>query len=76
MNKVRRKQLQEIIEQIDAIMGALEDLQQEEEECRDNMPENLQCSERYERADDACNNMNDAISSLEDAISSLEDATE
>ena len=76
MNKIRRKQLQEIIDQIEEFKGALEDLQQEEEEYRDNMPENLWGSERYEKAEEAVSNIEDAVSALEEATCSIEAAIE
>lgn len=76
MNKVRRKNLQAIIDQLEELKGSLEDLQSEEEEYRDNMPENLQGSERYELADAACDNLCDAVSNLEEVISSIEAAIE
>lgn len=47
MNKIRRKNLQAIIDQLEELKGGLEDLQAEEEEYRDNIPENMQESERY-----------------------------
>ena len=47
MNKIRRKNLQSIIDQLEELKGSLEDLQAEEEEYRDNIPENMQESERY-----------------------------
>ena len=49
MNKIRRKNLQSIIDQLEELKGSLEDLQAEEEEYRDNIPENMQESERYEK---------------------------
>ena len=52
MNKVRRKNLQAIIDQLEELKGSLEALQAEEEEYRDNIPENMQESERYEKAGD------------------------
>ena len=76
MNKVRRKNLQSIIDQLAELKSSLEDLQSEEEEYRDNMPENLQGSERYELADAACDNLCDAVSNLEETISSIEAAIE
>ena len=51
-------------------------LQAEEEEYRDNMPENLQGSERYEAADAAVDNMSSAVDALDEAISSIESAQE
>ena len=76
MNKIRRKNLQAIIDQLEERKGGLEDLQAEEEEYRDNIPENMQESERYEKADEACDNLSSAVDSLEDAISSIEAAIE
>lgn len=38
MNKIRRKNLQSIIDQLEELKGSLEDLQAEEEEYRDNTP--------------------------------------
>ena len=75
MNKIRRKNLQAIIDQLEELKGSLEDLQTEEE-YRDNIPENMQESERYEKADEACDNLSSAVDSLEDAISSIEAAIE
>lgn len=74
MNKVRRKNLQAIIDRLEELKGSLEDLQAEEEEYRDNIPENMQESERYEKADEACDNLSSAVDSLEEAISSIEAA--
>ena len=76
MNKVRRKALDEIISKIEEAKELLENLQAEEEEYRDNMPENLQGSERYEAADAAVDNMSSAVDALDEAISSIESAQE
>jgi hypothetical protein len=76
MNKIRRKNLQSIIDQLEELKGSLEDLQAEEEEYRDNIPENMQESERYEKADEACGNLSEAVDNLEEVISSIEAAIE
>lgn len=76
MNKIRRKSLLEIIDKLEDLNITLEYLKQEEEQYRDNMPENLQGSERYQQSDEACDNMDDAITSLEDAINAIEAAIE
>ena len=76
MNKIRRKNLQAIIDQLEEPKCSLEDLQAEEEEYRDNIPENMQESERYEKADEACDNLSSAVDSLEEAISIIEAAIE
>lgn len=76
MNKVRRKQLDDIISKIQDISEELESVMNDEEEYRDNMPENLQGSERYEMADSACSSMQEAIDQLEEAVSNIETAQE
>lgn len=76
MNKSRRKELQRIIDQLEDLKDNLESIMSEEEDYRDSIPENLQGSARYEKADDACGSLDDAISSLEDAVSSIEEAIE
>lgn len=76
MNKARKKKLQSILGQFEELMDALETLQEEEEEYRENMPENLWGSEKYEASEEASSDMDDAISSLEEAIGSIEAAIE
>ena len=76
MNKARRKARDEVISKIEEAKELLENLQAEEEEYRDNMPENLQGSERYEAADAAVDNMSSAVDALDEAISSIESAQE
>lgn len=76
MNKIRRKSLQSIIDRLEKLKVNLEDLQAEEEEYRDNIPENLQGSERYEKADEVCDNLFDAVDNLEEVINSIEAAIE
>lgn len=76
MNKARRKALDEVISKIEEAKELLENPQAEEEEYRDNMPENLQGSERYEAADAAVDNMSSAVDALDEAISSIESAQE
>ena len=73
MNKIRRKNLAEIIERLEALKSEIEDiasdleaLKDEEEEYLDNIPENLQGSERYERAESAVDALDGAMSDLED----------
>ena len=76
MNKIRRKNLQTIIDRLEGIKADLEEITYEEEEYRDNIPENLQSSEKYERADGACDNLNDAADTLDEVIDSITTAME
>ena len=76
MNKARRKNIQDVVGQLEDLKSALEDVLHEEEEYRDNIPENLQGSERYEKADEACDTLSGAVDDLEDIITSLGDLSE
>lgn len=76
MNNTRRKALSEIKDKIDDLRVNLELLLEEEQDYRDNIPENLQGGERYEKADEACDNLSDAMDGLDEVISDLEAAIE
>ena len=75
MNKLRRKRLSEIAAKIEELKADLESIQEDEEEARDNMPESLQDSERYEAMDEACGNLGCAIDSLDEALEAIEEAS-
>ena len=75
MNKVRRKELQELYDIISEAKDRLEMLH-DEEEYKDNIPENLQSSERYERAEAAVDALDSAVSSLKEALDYIEEAQE
>jgi len=67
MNKQRRKEIERIENRIEALRELVEEISvaiecvlDEERECLDNMPENLQCSERYEKAENAVENLESA----------------
>lgn len=76
MNNPRRKTIQEIIDELYDLRNILDDVFDEEETYRDNIPENLQGGERYEKSDEACDNLSDAVDGLDEVISSLETAIE
>lgn len=73
MNKTRRQQLRKWLQDLEVIKGELEKICTDEEYSFDNMPENLQGSQRGMDAEEAIDQMNEAVSSLEDAISIIED---
>ena len=76
MNKARRQWLQSVINALEEQKGEIESIQYEEQEAYDNLPENLNDTERannmYENIDD----MEAAASDLEDIISNLQDIVE
>lgn len=76
MNKWRRKEIESIIEALESVKMRVDDVSEEEADYRDNIPENLMGSERYEKADDAVSNLEEALECLENALEYLEDAME
>ena len=74
MNKARRNALMKLQDLIDTAKESLEALLEEEEEARDNIPESMQSSERYERAETACDAIQSAIDALEEAAEEIEEA--
>lgn len=74
MNNIRRKAIGKIQEQLDELRSTLQDVLDEEQECFDNIPENLWGSERYEKADEALENLTSAMDSIEEAVDYLTEA--
>jgi len=74
MNRPRRKELDALVERINLIREDLECVMNDEEEYRDNIPENLQESEKYTKSDEACDSLQAAIDQLEEAVSSIDSA--
>lgn len=72
MNNARRKAIREIVKKLETIEEEIcfvkentETLKDEEEEYLENIPENFQNSERYEKAEDAFCNLESAIDLLD-----------
>lgn len=76
MNKQRRKWIEDVTSKLYDLQSEIESILEEEQEYMDNMPENLQCSERYETAEAAVDNLESACSSMEELIEYLNDASE
>lgn len=86
MNKERRKELRIIVSrlqvanlvdanEVDAIKHDLESILYDEENYMDNIPENLQGGYRYEKAEEACDNLQSALDALEDDDIDINDVT-
>lgn len=69
MNNARRKSLRLAIEHLTNAAYIITTAKEDEQYALDNMPENLQDSERYEM-------MENAVDKLEDAITSINEAKE
>ena len=76
MNEVRRKALRDVISGIQRLSEELEALCGEEEDYRDNIPENMQGSERYDKAEEAIDMISEAVDNLRCAVESIESAIE
>lgn len=71
MNQEHRKRLEIILEQLESIQSTAEEILDEEEHYRDNIPENLQDSEDYNQSDAVCDDLSDALDGLADTVSSI-----
>ena len=65
MNAERRKRLSAALEQLEAAKFEIEEIQQEEQEAYDNMPESLQESERGETIANNAESLENAMGSLD-----------
>lgn len=74
VNDKRRSQLGLAIEHLNAASQIVSDISSEEEDCMDNMPENLQSSDRYSIMEDAVSNLEDAESDIDSAIEHITSA--
>ena len=74
MNKQRRKDIDTLIQALEEIRTQIQFVLEEEQEYLDNMPENLQNSERYETAQTAVSELEEADGSIDDIIEHLENA--
>ena len=71
MNKERRDSIRLIIQNIEEAASGLEEILEEEEQSRDNIPENLQNSAVYEKAEEACDGLSAEIDALNDSADNL-----
>ena len=74
MNKQRRKEIMEIITELENIKSKLESVKSDEEFAFENMPENLQGSMRGEESQDAIDTLDTANDLVQEALDSLESA--
>ena len=71
MNRERRERLSSIIQTLENCQADIDGMKDEEQEVFDNMPENLQGSERGESISEAIDNLDSATYSLSECIDSL-----
>lgn len=74
MNKENRKQLNEALNLIEQANGIIESVKDDEQDKFDNMPENLQGSERGERLESIISELEYAVDNLNDCRDNIEEA--
>lgn len=67
MNEKRRERLRDAVRMLTSVASVVEAVCDNEQDAMDNIPENLQATERYERMEDAVDSLNDALEKIEDA---------
>lgn len=74
MNASRRKEIQDILNELSGLRGRIEDLQSEEQEAFDNMPEGLKQSDRGQACEAAASALENAVSAIDEIDASLNEA--
>lgn len=76
MNDKKRSKIAKAVSLLEAALSIVEVVRDEEQDCFNNMPENLESSYRYEKMENAVDRLDDAVSSIEEARDALEEAAE
>lgn len=75
MNNKRRDLLKNAVRFLDSASDMVQQALDQEEDCLDNMPENLQMSDRYESMEAAIDCLNDAVANIDMAKEKIEEAS-
>ncbi len=76
MNKERRKEINQIIAELEDLKSRIESVLEEEQEYLDNMPESFQDGEKGEKAQAAIDALEYAVQSIEETFDNLNTAAE
>lgn len=74
MNNRRRKRLQQAMVALETVNAAVSAAADEEQDCLDNLPENLQGSEQYEKMENAVSLLQEAVENLDTAFDHIQEA--
>ena len=74
MNNKRRDLLRLAISSLEQASEYISRALDQEQDCLDNMPENLQYSERYEKMEDVISHLEESIENIDEAKNSVEEA--
>jgi len=66
----------DIMSALDNAYDRIESIYSDEENYMENMPENLQCGYRYEKAEEACVNLENAMDSVDEAKENVDNNEE
>jgi hypothetical protein len=72
MNAERRKQIAKLSSQLDGVIRQIEEIQSEEQDAYDNLPDSFQSGEQGDASQEAIQTLESAIATLNDAQSELE----
>lgn len=73
MNKNRRKELKNIVDQLNDLKSSIDFVTDDERFAFDNLPESFQGSEKGEKIEENIDDLEEVIESIEECISTLED---
>ena len=76
MNNARRKEIEKITADLEAIKERIEALQEEEQDAFDNLPESIQYGERGDKMQSAIDNLEYAADKIQDWLDNLCEASE
>ena len=76
MNNQKREKLKLARDYLSKASDIVSSVLDDEQDCLDNMPDNLQYSDRYERMEAAISKLEDGLNNIEAAEECLEEAAE
>ena len=76
MNNRRRKEIKKAVLSLETALNIVSDVAGEEMDCLDNIPENLEGSDMYEKINNAVSLLEDAEEKIDEAIENLIEASE
>ena len=76
MNNARRKEIEKITADLEAIKERIEALQEEEQDAFDNLPESIQYGERGDKMQSAIDNLEYAADNIQDCWDNLWEGSE
>lgn len=74
LNRERRDRLRDAMKMLSNVSSIVERVCDEEQDCMDNYPENLQGTDRFERMEAAVDSLNDALEKIDEAKDCIQSA--